>query len=78
MSDAPSDEPESPAERRLLEHLELVRLDSPASDASLTERILRRARWQTAARHPLEVLGAIASAVTGAIALLIGGGRSTR
>ena len=61
----PEEQPDalSPAERRLGEHLQLLRTDPPAPPAPLVARILRVARWQRAVRGPLVAVGALAGAV---------------
>ena len=68
------EEPESltPAERRLHEHLLLLR-DTPAAPASLTERVLYTARWQQTLRSPLLAVAHLAAAAADGIRLLLGG-----
>jgi len=77
------DEPErgepSPAERRLGEHLELMRVAGPEPGHSLVRRIVRTARWQRALRAPLLVAGVIAAAVVDGLRRLVApSGRSRR
>ncbi len=62
----------SPAERRLEEHLQLLRADAPSPPAPLVAQIVKTARWQRAVRHPLLAAGAVAAAVGDAIRLLLG------
>ena len=64
------------AERRLDEHLELLRTTPPAPGTSLVPRVMRRARWQTYLRGPLRVVGMIGSAFGQGLAALLRGGRS--
>ena len=59
--DSPADDL-SPAERRLTEHLELLRASPPATPA-LVPRVIRGVRWQRAIRDPLLLVGAVAKAV---------------
>ncbi len=65
----------SPAERKLEEHLELVRRDRPEGGTQLTRRVVRTARWQRAARTPLQAVGRIAAALVDGLALALGGRR---
>ena len=79
MTTPPAPEEElSAAERRLVEHLEIVRASPPRGDRSLVRRVVRRARWQRALREPLEVIGTIAAAVLDGVAGLIGVRRGRR
>jgi hypothetical protein len=59
----------SPAERRLTEHLELLRATPPASPA-LVPRVIRGIRWQRAIRDPLLLVGAVATAVLEGLGLV--------
>lgn len=59
-------------ERRLTEHLELLRESPPAAAPQLVPTILRGVRWQRAVREPLVLAGAVASAVFDGLALLFG------
>lgn len=72
--------PPSPAaERRLDEHLALLRPgESEAPERSLVARIVRRARAQQLLRAPLRVAGMIAAAVFDGVATLLGGSRRAR
>jgi hypothetical protein len=51
------------AERRLTEHLELLRASPPIVAPDLVPRVLRGVRWQRAIRDPLVLVGAVAAAV---------------
>jgi hypothetical protein len=51
----------SPAERRLTQHLELLR-DSPPTTPTLVPRVIRGVRWQRAIRDPLVLVGTVAAA----------------
>ena len=69
-----NDEPATgPAERRLGEHLELLRASPPAPSATLVPRVVRRARWQGYLRAPVRVVGMIGSAFIQGLATLAGG-----
>lgn len=63
----------SPAENRLAEHLELLRVDQPSQGDSLARRILRRARWQRAVRTPAVVTARLLGAMVSAAGGLLGG-----
>jgi hypothetical protein len=52
----------SPAERRLAEHLELLRTSPPPAPA-LVSGVIRGVRWQRSIRDPLLLVGAVATAV---------------
>jgi len=67
--DPPADDL-SPAERRLTEHLDLLRAYPPAGGPQLVGRVLRGVRWQRAVREPLVLVGAVASAVLDGLGLL--------
>jgi hypothetical protein len=62
----------TPAERRLAEHLELLRDSPPTGAPQLVTTVLRGVRWQRAIREPLVLAGAVASAVADGLALLFG------
>lgn len=51
---------DSAAERRLDEHLELVRAEPPASDPRLTRGVVRTVRWQRALIVPIRMASAVA------------------
>jgi hypothetical protein len=61
-----------PAERRLFEHLELLRAAPPAAAPEMIERIIRRARWQRVIRDPLLLIGSVAAAIGDGLLLLVG------
>jgi hypothetical protein len=69
-SDVPA-EHLGPAERRLSEHLELLRASPPTAAPDLITRIVRRARWQHAIRGQLILVGAVASAIVEGLRLLL-------
>jgi hypothetical protein len=60
----------SPAERRLIEHLELLRATPPLAAPELLARIVRRARWQREIRDPLVLIGSAAAAFADGLHLL--------
>lgn len=59
------------AERRLDQHLELLRASPPAATRELVPRVIRAVRWQRAIRDPLLLVGAVATAVVEAARLLL-------
>ncbi len=66
-------EPDAPAaERRLDEHLELLRASPPAPGTDLVPHVMRRARWQGLVRAPLRVVGMIGVAFVQGLATLLG------
>ena len=65
-------EERSPAERRLDEHLELMRVVGPEPGRGLVRRIVRTARWQRAVRAPLLVVGMLAAAAAEGLLRLLG------
>ena len=66
------------AERRLDQHLELLRASPPAATRELVPRVIRTVRWQRAIRDPLLLVGAVAAAVAETARLLLesAGGKS--
>lgn len=72
MSEATGGEDLTPTERRLSEHLGLLRSSPPAAAPDLIARIVRRARWQMAIRDPLLFVGAVAAAFADGLSLLSG------
>ncbi len=52
----------SAAERRLDEHLELLRASPPDATLELVPQVIRAVRWQRAIRDPLLLVGAVAAA----------------
>ncbi|HVD55619.1 MAG TPA: hypothetical protein VNC17_02160 [Thermoleophilaceae bacterium] len=72
-----NDEPEGGlAERRLDEHLELLRATPPSPGTALVPRVVRKARWQSYLRAPLRVVGMIGFAFVHGLSALLGGGKS--
>jgi hypothetical protein len=67
--DPPADEL-TPAERRLNQHLELLRASPPTGAPQLVPRVIRGVRWQRAIREPLVLVGAVATAVLEGLGLL--------
>jgi hypothetical protein len=63
------------AERRLDEHLELLRTTPPTPGTALVPRVVRKARWQRYLRAPLRVMGMIGLAFAQGIATLLGSGK---
>jgi hypothetical protein len=68
--DSPADEL-TPAERRLSEHLELLRASPPTVAPGLVPRVIRGVRWQRAIRGPLVLVGAVAAAVAEGLSVLL-------
>jgi hypothetical protein len=66
-----------PAERRLDEHLELLRATPPEPGTALVPRVVRRARVQSYLRAPLRVVGMIGFAFVHGLAALVGGGKKS-
>ena len=72
-----ADEPRSPADRGLDDHLELLRGDSRSGDEALAARIARTARWQGVVRAPLQAAVSLLGAAAHGVAVLVGvGGRA--
>ena len=61
----------SPAERRLTQHLELLRASPPTTPA-LVPRVIRGVRWQRAIRDPLVLVGTVAAAAVDWLGLVFG------
>jgi hypothetical protein len=61
----------SPAERRLEQHLALLR-DTPEAPASMTVQVLHSARWQHAIRAPLLSVAHLTAAAIDTVLLLAG------
>lgn len=71
-----NDEPETgPVQRRLDDHLELLRDSPPVPGTDLVPRVVRAARWQGMVRAPLRVVAMIGAAVLQGLTTLVGGGR---
>lgn len=66
------DESMTPAEIALVGHLTVLR-EVPASPPTLTERVVRAARWQRGVRTPLLALAQLATAAADAVRMLVGG-----
>jgi hypothetical protein len=64
-----------PGEPRLVTYLEELREDPPPTDAALTRRVGRSARWQHAVRGPLQLVGDLGGALVDGITALLGGPR---
>ena len=60
------------AERRLADHLELLRAAPPEPGTDMVRRVARTARWQRLARAPLQVAGLIVAGVATGISTLLG------
>lgn len=60
----------TPAERRLTEHLELLRASPPTVAPGLVPRVIRGVRWQRAIRDPLVLVGAVAAALADGLSVL--------
>jgi hypothetical protein len=69
--DPPADEL-TPAERRLTQHLELLRASPPTGAPQLAATVIRGVRWQRAVREPIAMVGVVATAVFDGLALLFG------
>ena len=61
----------TPAERRLAEHLELLRASPPGTTPQLVPRVIRGVRWQRAVRDPLLLVGAVAAALLEGLGLVV-------
>ncbi len=65
-------------EARLRDYLAELKKDPPESDPRLTGRVTRRARWQHAARGPLQAIGLLLGAVADGLSDLLGADRGSR
>ena len=72
MSADPPPDDLTPAERRVREYLQGLRLDGGAVPASLAGSVVRTARWQRAVRTPLHAAGVLAAAVADGVRLVLG------
>jgi hypothetical protein len=61
----------TPAERRLNEHLDVLREDAPRAPVQIVPRVIRSARWQRAVRRPLAAIGALVASIGTGLRLLI-------
>jgi len=71
----PPEEPLTPAQERVHQHLGALREDPPKPGSELVPDAVRRARWQRALRTPLHALGHLLSAMADGVALIAGSGR---
>jgi hypothetical protein len=69
VNDAPRP---SEADRRLDQHLELLRSEPPEPGTALVPRVVRTARLQRMLRTPIQAVIALASTVAGGVAALLG------
>ena len=72
-----NDEPHALAERRLDEHLDLLRATPPEPGTALVPRVVRKARLQSYLRAPLRVVGIIGLAFVHGVAALFGGSKKS-
>lgn len=70
MSQETGDEDLTPVQRRLSEHLHLLRVNPPTTTSDLVAGIVRRARWQIVVRDPFIFVGAVSAAMAEAFSLL--------
>jgi hypothetical protein len=68
--DSPADEL-TPAERRLSQHLELLRASPPSGTPQLVATVIRGVRWQRAVREPLVLVGVVATALLDGLGFLV-------
>lgn len=61
----------SPAERKLEDHLQLLRADAPQPPRAMMATILRSARWQRAVRRPLMTIATLGATVAEGVRLLL-------
>ncbi len=71
MTEGVPDEDLSPAEERLLRLLLLLQAETRRLDASLTDAVMRRARWQYAARGVARAIGTLAGAIVDGLGLVL-------
>ena len=69
-TDAPSELPL--AERRLLEHLAVLRVGPPVAPPALTDRVVSTARWQRVVRGPLRAAASVGAAFVEGITVVLG------
>jgi hypothetical protein len=65
----------TPAEERLLTHLDELRRHPPEPAGDLASIVVRSARWQRAVRPYLLAVGALAMSVAEATRVAVGAGR---
>ena len=75
---SPSGDYANKGEARLGDYLEELGEDPPQSDPQLTGRVARRARWQQAARGPLQAIGLLLAALADGLSDLLGAKRGPR
>lgn len=61
----------TPAERRVHEHLILLRADAPQPPPLLARWVVQTARWQRTIRHPLLAIVALAGTIGDGIRLAL-------
>lgn len=71
MSTDETGEEFTPAERRLAEHLALLRASPPSTTPQLVPRVIRSVRWQRAVRDPLLLVGAVAAALLEGLGVVV-------
>ena len=64
----------SPAELRLLHHLQVLQADAPEPTAELLAAVLRSVRWQREVRPYLVATGGLAAGVAAAGGVVLGAG----
>jgi hypothetical protein len=74
MSTDPPPDDLTPAERRVREYLQALRVDGVAAPApaSLSAAVVQTARWQRAVRTPLYAAGVLAAALADGVRLVLG------
>ncbi len=70
--DRTPDEDLTPAEERLLALLTLLRAETPRSDRTLTEAVMRTARWQLVLAGVFRAVGGFATTTVDTIASILG------
>ncbi len=71
MTESGGPDQPTPAERSLIQHLELLRSDPPVAPLAMESRIVRSARWQRTIRRPLLTIGHFAGAIREGLRLLL-------
>jgi hypothetical protein len=74
MNEDTAGEALSPAERRLLHHLQVLRADAPEPTAELSAAVLGSVHWQRELRPYLVASGGLAAGLAAAAAVVLGGG----
>ncbi len=69
--------PPDPGERRLLDYLEELREDPPATDLTIAREVHRSARWQQAIRGPLRLVEQLAGALAVGVSALLRSNRGS-